>query len=97
MRRRRKRPRRKAHRRKKKWIQKAIKHPEALTKWFYRNRAKLRRELGYDPITKKGDINDHAIYGTIKLIKEGKLRVRQVTLRRLNLAKTLEKLRKHKK
>ena len=80
------------------WIQEAIKHPGALTRWFKRNRKKLRKLLGYDPITKKGDINDRAIHGTIRLIKEGKLKVRnkRLLLKRLNLAKTLQKLRRRK-
>ena len=84
-------------RKRRKWIQKAIKHPGALTEWFKRNRKKLKKKLGYDPITKKGDINDRAISGTIRLVKQGKLRVSDTTLRRLYLAKTLRRLRRRRK
>ena len=77
----------------KKWIQKAIKKPGALTNWFKRNRKKLKRILGYDPITKKGDIRDSAVNKILKLHKEGRIRLRTVTVRRLNLARTLRKVR----
>ena len=78
----------------KKWIQKAIKNPGSLTQWFKRNRKKLKRKLGYDPITRHGDIRDKAINDTIRLVKKGKIRVTTKTKRRLYLAKTLKKLRK---
>ena len=91
---------RKKQRRKEKtknnWIQKAIKHPGALTRWFKRNRKRLKRILGFDPITKKGDINDKAITKLIELYKEGKIKLDKTTLRRLYLARTLKKLRKKK-
>jgi len=82
---------------KSKWIQEAVKHPGALTQWFKRNRKELKRKLGFDPITKKGDINDRAIPATIKLIKEGKIKASKKTLRRLYLVKTLQKLRRKRK
>ena len=82
-----------ARRSRRRWIQRAIKRPGSLTNWFYSNRRKLKRKLGYDPITKKGDINDRAIYGTIRLVKQGKLRVDKKTLRRLYLARTLRRMR----
>lgn len=78
------------------WIQRAIKHPGALTQWFKRHRRELKRKLGFDPITRKGDINDRAIPATIRLVKEGKIRVSKKTLRRLYLAKTLQKLRRRR-
>jgi len=83
--------------RRKYWIQKAIKHPGALTNWFKRNRKKLKRKLGYDPITRRGDINDRAIRDVLKLYKQGKIRLRSTTVKRLNLAKTLGKLRRRKR
>ncbi len=83
--------------RKSKWIQEAVKHPGALTQWFKRHRKELKRKLGFDPITKKGDINDRAIPATIKLAKEGRIKITEKTLRRLYLAKTLQKLRRRKR
>lgn len=83
-------------RRKKYWIQDAIKHPGALTAWFKRNRKRLMKKLGYDPITKKGDIRDKAINDVLRLYKKGKIRLSDTTVKRLNLAKTLKKLRRRK-
>jgi len=83
--------------RKRKWIQDAVKNPGALTEWFKRNRRKLKKLLGYDPITKNGDINDRAVHGVIRLVKEGKLRVGDTTLRRLYLARTLQRLRRRRR
>ena len=80
-----------------KWIQKAIKKKGALTNWMNRNRKRLKRILGFDPITKKGDINDRAVNKLIKLKKEGKIRIGEKTYKRLTLAKTLAKLRRLKK
>ena len=79
------------------WIQEAIKRPGSLTEWFKKNRDRLRRKLGYDPITQKGDIRDKAITDTLRLHKEGKMKLSTTTVRRLNLAKTLKKLRPKKK
>jgi hypothetical protein len=78
------------------WIQKAIKRPGSLTAWFKRHRSELKRKLGYDPITKRGDIRDKAINDTIKLMKQGKIRKNTRVLRKLYLAKTLKKLRRRK-
>ncbi|MEM4847277.1 MAG: hypothetical protein QW794_05935 [Thermosphaera sp.] len=79
------------------WIQEAIKRPGALTAWFKRNRKKLKRLLGYDPITRRGDIRDKAVRDLIKLYKAGKIRLSRTTLRRLYLARTLQKLRKRRR
>lgn len=79
------------------WIQEAIKRPGALLQWFKRNRKKLKKLLGYDPITKEGDINDRAVRGVLKLWKQGKIRLSDRTVKRLYLARTLQKLRKRKK
>lgn len=83
--------------RKNRWIQAAIKRPGSLTEWFKRNRRKLRRVLGFDPITRRGDINDRAITKTIRLAKTGKIKVSDRTLRRLYLARTLAKLRRRRR
>lgn len=85
-----------SEKRKEKWIQGAIKRPGSLTEWFKRNRSKLKKKLGFDPITKSGDINDRAITKTIKLAKEGKIKVSKTTLKRLYLARTLQKMRRRK-
>ncbi len=76
------------------WIQKAIKRPGSLVAWFKRHRNKLKKLLGYDPITRDGDINDRAILGVLRLWKEGKIKLRTRIVRKLYLAKTLQKLRK---
>lgn len=78
------------------WIQRAIKKPGALTRWVKRNRAKLKRILGFDPITKRGDIRDRAITKLIKLYRAGKIRLSTKTKRRLILARTLAKLRRRR-
>ena len=77
-----------------KWIQKAIKKPGGLTNWYRRRRKELKKLLGYDPITRRGDIRDRAIPDTIRLVKKGKIRVKSKTLKRLYLAKTLQKIRR---
>ncbi|MEM0469282.1 MAG: hypothetical protein QW496_03655 [Desulfurococcaceae archaeon] len=76
------------------WIREAIKRPGALTTWFKRNRKKLKRLLGYDPFTRKGDIRDKAVRDLIKLYKAGKIRLSKTILRRLYLARTLQRLRR---
>ncbi|MEM3964458.1 MAG: hypothetical protein QW584_01885 [Thermofilaceae archaeon] len=76
------------------WIREAIKRPGALTTWFKRNRKKLKRLLGYDPFTRKGDIRDKAVRDLIKLHKAGKIRLSKTILRRLYLARTLQRLRR---
>ena len=79
---------------KKNWIQKAIKRPGALLAWFKRNRRKLKRKLGYDPITRRGDIRDRAKRDVLRLAEAGKIRITQRTRKRLQLAITLDKLRR---
>jgi len=68
------------------WIESAIEHPGALHRWFLRNRAKLKKKLGFDPLTRRGTIKYRAIVKTIKLAKQGKIRVDKRTLKRLYLA-----------
>ena len=84
-------------RKNRRWIQRAIKHPGALTAWFKRRRRVLKRKLGYDPITKRGDIRDKAVRDTIRLAKAGKIRVSETTMRRLYLARTLQRLRRRRR
>jgi len=73
------------------WIREAIKRPETLTEWFKKNREKLKRLLGYDPFTRKGDIRDKAVRDLIKLHKAGKIRLSKTALRRSYLARTLQR------
>ena len=75
------------------WIQCAIRRPGALRQWFQRNRKRLKRLLGYDPLNRDGTIKAKAITGVLRLHKEGRLRLDTTTVRRLNLAKTLRRLR----
>lgn len=85
------------------WIQKAIKRPGALRRWFKTNRKKLKKILGYDPLTKRGTIKIRALKDTYLLAvrsrihKRGKLRVSKKTLSRLRLAITLNSYRPRKK
>jgi len=79
-----------------KWIEDAIKRPGALRNWFKLRRKELKRKLGYDPFTPKGTIKNKAIRDTMKLIERGKLRVKEITVQRLRLAKTLSKVRRNR-
>jgi len=76
------------------WIQKAIKKPGALTKWVLRHRSKIKRLTGVDPITKRGEINQLALLRLRKTSWYERLPTK--TKRRINLAITLERLRKGK-
>lgn len=81
------------------WIQKAIRRPGALRRWFKANRKKLKKILGYDPFTKRGTIKIRALKDTYllavrtKIRKRGKLRVTKKTLARLRLAIRLNSYR----
>lgn len=85
------------------WIQKAIRRPGALKWWFKTNRKKLKRILGYDPMTRRGTIKIRALKDTYSLAvrtrirKRGKLRVSKKTLARLRLAIRLNSYRPRKK
>lgn len=76
------------------WIQEAIKKPGALRAWFQRNRGKLRKILKMDPLTKRGRIKFRALSKLLKLHDKGKIRLTGRTRKRIQLAKTLHKLRK---
>lgn len=78
------------------WIQQAVKNPGALTQWFMRNRKRLKRKLGYDPISRKGGIKDRAVNDVLRLYRQGRIRLSRKTLRRLYLARTLQKLRRRR-
>lgn len=80
----------------KNWIQEAIKNPGALRRYIERNRSRIKRIVGEDPISKEGIIKISALKKLRKAIKEGRLRVsnRATLLRRINLAITLKRLRK---
>lgn len=78
------------------WIQKAIRRPGALLRWFKRNRARLKRKLGYDPITRRGDINNRAKRDVLRLADQGRIRISQRTRKRLQLAVTLDRLRRRR-
>ena len=79
-------------RRSRRWIQRAIKHPGALRAWVMRHRAKIRRLTGVNPITRRGEINQRAL---LKLRKtKWYKKLSPTTKRRINLAITLEKMRR---
>ncbi|RLI76924.1 hypothetical protein DRP04_12105 [Archaeoglobales archaeon] len=82
-------------RRRRYWIQRAIKKPVDLTRWVLRHRAKIRRLTGMRAIIKTGEINTNAL----KKLRRTRWykRLSTKTKRRINLAITLERLSKRKK
>lgn len=78
--------------RRKRWIQRAIKRPGALTRWVLRYRRKIKRLTGMNPITRRGEINTNALKKLRKTRWYQRLSTR--TKRRINLAVTLERLSK---
>jgi len=97
-RRKKRRKKRRSKRRKRssrRWIQKAIKKPGALTKWVLKHRAKIKRLTGVDPITKSGEISQLALLRLRKTRWYKRLSAR--TKRRINLAITLERIGGRKK
>lgn len=78
--------------RKKRWIQKAIKKPKALTMWVIRNEAKIKRLTGTNPITRDGEISQLALLRLRKTSWYKRLSTK--TKQRINLAITLEKMKK---
>ena len=92
MSRRRKRKSKSRKKRSDRWIQEAIKRPGALKTWLKRNRRKIKRLTGMDPFTKSGEINTRCLQKLRKTEWYDRLSTR--TKRRINLAITLEKLRK---
>lgn len=74
------------------WIQRAIRRPKALTVWLKRHRDKVREVTGVDPFTKKGEIRQLALIRLKRSDWYQRLSTR--TKRRINLAITLERLQK---
>ena len=83
---------RKKRKRRNNWIQKAIKRPGALKAWLKRNRKKIKRLTGMDTFTKTGEVNTRCLQKLRKT--EWYKRLSPTTKRRINLAITLERLRK---
>ena len=77
---------------KKKWIQKAIKKPGALKKWAKRNARKIAAATHSPVFTKDGELNTR----TLQKLRKTKMweRLDTTTKRRINLAITLEKMHK---
>ena len=77
----------------KRWIQKAIKKPEALTAWLKRGGARKIAAATKKPVwTKSGEINTNTLKAFRKTKAYEKLSTK--TKRRINLAITLERLSK---
>lgn len=81
-------------RKKRKWIQKAIKHPGALKAWAKRNARKIAAATHSKVFTKDGELNTR----TLEKLRHTKMwdRLDTTTKRRINLAITLEKMHKDK-
>ena len=81
-------------RRKKKWIQKAVKREGALTRWLKRNERKIIGAIKRSPFNKDGSISVTAL----KMLRRTKLyeRADATTKRRINLAITLMRLSKRR-
>ena len=84
--------RRRGKRGSRRWIQKAIKHPGALKAWLRRNRRKIKRLTGMDPFTRSGEVNTRALQKLRRT--DWYERLDTETKRRINLAITLERLRR---
>lgn len=74
------------------WVQRAIRSPGALTRWMKRHREKVMEVTGVDPFTKKGEIRQLALIRLRKSDWYKRLSTR--TKRRINLAITLERMRR---
>jgi len=74
------------------WIQQAIENPGAFREWVMRNRARIKRLTGVDPIKKDGTISVTAI----RKLKHTRWyeELSTTTKRRINLFLTLNRLRK---
>jgi len=74
------------------WIQEAIKHPGSLKRWVKKNRARIKRATGIDPLTKDGRIKVTAL----KKLRRTKMyeRLPAHRKRQINLAITLRELHK---
>ena len=80
----------------KRWIQKAVKKPGALTNWLKRGGARKIAAATKKPVwTKSGEINTNTLKAFRKTKAYEKLSTKNK--RRINLAITLEKLSKRKK
>ena len=77
------------------WIQRAIRRPNALTRWLKRHREKVMEVTGVDPFTKRGEIRQLALLRLRKSDWYKRLSTR--TKRRINLAITLERMRKDRR
>ncbi|MDW8004917.1 MAG: hypothetical protein RMI04_08925 [Thermofilaceae archaeon] len=78
------------------WIQEAIEKPGALRAWLKANRHSIRRVTGEDPFDKRGRVKVTTLKKLRKAAKAGRVRLSDTTLRRINLAITLHKLRKRR-
>ena len=83
-------------RKRKRWIQKAIKKPDALTRWLKRGGWRIVAGATKKPVwTKSGEINTN----TLKQFRntEAYEKLSTTTKKRINLAITLERLSKRPK
>jgi len=80
-------------RRSRRWIQKAIRHPTALQRWLKRGGWRIVAGATKKPVwTRDGEINTNTLRTFRKT--EAYQRLDTKTKRRINLAITLERLRK---
>lgn len=76
------------------WIQKAVKKRGELKIWIKMNYSKIKKLTGLEPLNNDGDINILALKRLVKTDWYKRLRLK--TKKRINLAITLNKLRKKK-
>ena len=76
------------------WIQRAIKRPGALKRWVRQNKRKIASATHMSPLKKDGDINIRALKKFTRT--RAYQRLSPKTKHRIQLAITLNKLRKHK-
>ncbi|MEM4455479.1 MAG: hypothetical protein QXT28_12245 [Thermofilaceae archaeon] len=83
-----------ARKRSSRWIQEAIKRPGALREWLKENRGRVKRLTGEDPFDRKGRIKVRVLRKLLAKHKKGRVRLHPRTVKRIQLALTLHKLRK---
>jgi len=75
------------------WIQEAIENPGSFREWVLRNRKRIKRLTGLDPIKRDGTISVTAIR-KLRQTRWYRERLSATTKRRINLFLTLNRLRK---
>ncbi|MEM4853760.1 MAG: hypothetical protein QXQ60_09350 [Thermofilum sp.] len=83
-----------ARKRSSRWIQEAIKRPGALREWLKKNRGRVKRLTGEDPFDRRGRIKARVLRKLLARHRKGRVKLHPRTVKRIQLALTLRKLRK---